>query len=345
MNWTAPSRAFNAQVSRRVALRAAAGLAMAGLGFEVSAQPTAKTSESWAPKGTVRIVVPFAAGGTSDIIARLLGNKLGESLGQAVIIENRAGAGGNIGIASVARAAPDGLTLLLASSSFVTNPALYPDKRPYDPIRQFAPISLAALSPDVIVVRSESPIASLADLIARAKKQPGGLTYATPGKGNSVHLGGELLWQRASIEMVHVPYSGAAPAVHGVLSSQVDCGLVALPAAKANIEAGKLRALVVGSAKRWDQLPGVPTVAESGFPGYRSETMQALFAPASTPTSAIERLSAEVHRILNLPVMQQQVRDMGFEVVASSPAALAARVADEVPRWVEVAAKANVRGD
>lgn len=345
MHKTASPHAPDGRVNRRDALRATAGFALAGLGFETGAQPAAKAGEAWTPKGTVRIVVPFAAGGTSDLIARLLGSKLAESLGQAVIIENRAGAGGNIGIAAVARAAPDGLTLLLASSSFVTNPALYPDKRPYDPIRQFAPISLAALSPDVIVVRNESPITNLADLIARARKQPGVLTYATPGKGNSVHLGGELLWQQAGIEMVHVPYSGAAPAVHGVLSAQVDCGLVALPAAKASIDAGRLRALVVGSTQRWGQLPGVPTVAESGFPGYRSETMQALFAPASTPAPALARLSAEVHRILHLPALQQQVRDMGFDVVASSPAELAARVADEVPRWLAVATKANVRGD
>ena len=332
-------------IGRRGAVGAIAGLAVAGLGLGAKAQPTGSAGPAWSPKAPVRIVVPFAAGGTSDIIARLLSNKLSESLGQPVIIENRAGAGGSIGIATVARAVPDGLTLLLASSSFVTNPALYPDKKPYDPVRQFQPISLVALSPDVIVVRGNSPLASLADLIARAKANPGRLSYSTPGKGNSVHLGGELLWHLAGIDLLHVPYTGAAPAVTAVMGEQVDCALVALPAAKAQMAAGTLRALTVGGSKRWEQFPNVPTVAESGFPSYRSETMQALFAPASTPAPVVERLSAEVRRILALPAVQQQVRELGFEVVASLPSALATRVAEEVPRWAAVAAKANIRAD
>lgn len=332
--------------SRRAALKALAGLAASGTGFAALAQAGGgKAADAWSPKGPVRIVVPFAAGGTSDIIARLLNGRLAEALGQPVVIENRAGAGGSIGITTVARAAPDGQTLLLVSSSFVTNPALYPDKKPYDPIRQFLPISLVAVSPDVIVVRKNSPITSLADLIARAKARRGELTYATPGKGNSVHLGGEFLWHTAGIEMLHVPYNGAAPAVTAVLSGQVDCALVALPAAKAQIAAGALRALTVGGAQRWAQFPDVPTVAESGFPGYRSETMQALFAPASTPASTIERIGAEVRLALAQPAVLQQMREMGFDVVASSPAVLAARVAEEVPRWAAVATKANIRAD
>lgn len=332
-------------VGRRSALKTVAGLAATGIGFGAAGQPGGAAAQAWSPKAPIRIVVPFAAGGTSDIIARLLSNKLSESLGQPVIIENRAGAGGSIGIATVARAAPDGLTLLLASSSFVTNPALYPDKKPYDPVRQFQPISLVALSPDVIVVRSASPISSLADLIARAKAKPGGLSYSTPGKGNSVHLGGEFLWHLASIDMLHVPYTGAAPAVTAVMGEQVDCALVALPAAKSQIAAGTLRALTVGGSKRWKQFPTVPTVAESGFSSYRSETMQALFAPASTPAPVIERLHTEVRRILSQAAVQQQVRDLGFEVIASPPSVLATRVATEVPRWAAVAAKANIHAD
>lgn len=332
---------------RRRAMRAMACLGAASFGMpSLSWGQSATRSESvWAPKGTVRIIVPFAAGGTSDIIARIVGVRLADALGQSVIIENRAGAGGNIGIATVARATPDGLTLLFVSSAFVTNPALHPEKPPYDPVRQFSPICQAVSSPDVIVVKSNSAISSLAELIALAKKKPRALNYSTPGKGNSVHLGGELLWQRAGVELVHVPYSGAAPAVHAVLGDQVDCALTALPAAKAHVAAGTLRALAVGSSKRWTELPQIPTVAESGFPGYRSETMQALFAPAGTPATAVNRLAAEVRRILANSAVQHQTRELGFDIVASLPAELAARVSEDVPHWAAVAAKANIRGD
>lgn len=323
-------------MNRRHAL--AATLAALGVGL-VRAQP------AWSPKGPVRIVVPFAAGGTSDIIARIVAVRLAQALGQPVLVDNRVGAGGNIGIASVARAAPDGQTLLLVSSAFVTNPALFTDKPPYDPLRQFAPVSLAVSSPDVIVVPAKSPLASLSDLIDAAKRRPGALTYSTPGKGNSVHLGGELLWQRAGVELLHVPYNGAAPAVQAVLGGQVDCALTALPAAKAQIAAGTLRVLAVGSRARWAELPQVPTVAESGFAGYRSETMQALFAPAGTPVAAVERLHTEVRRILALDDVLRQTRELGFETVASLPADLAARVAEDVPRWTAVATRARIRAD
>ncbi|MBC7781423.1 MAG: tripartite tricarboxylate transporter substrate binding protein [Proteobacteria bacterium] len=328
-------------------MRAIAGLGAVTAGFPMVArgQSAGKGEAGVLPKGTVRIVVPFPPGGTADIIARLVGVRLADSLGQTVIIENRGGAGGNIGIASVARAAPDGLTLLMVSSAFVTNPALYPDKPPYDPIRQFSPICQLVNSPDVIVVAAKSPITSLAELLARARKVPGTVTYATPGNGNSVHLGGELLWQRAGVRLVHVPYSGAGPAVQAALGDHVDCALSALPAAKAHIAAGKLNALAVGGSKRWAELPQVPTVAESGFPGYRSETMQALLAPVGTPAPVITRLNADVRRILATSDMQQQTRELGFEIVASLPAELGERIAEDVPRWAAIAAKAGIRGD
>ncbi|MFJ4291402.1 tripartite tricarboxylate transporter substrate binding protein [Cupriavidus sp. NPDC089707] len=345
MTLSEASHALPPGMSRRSALKAVAGLAAAGVGFGAIAQPGSKATAGWSPKGAVRIIVPFAAGGTSDIIARIVAVRLGGALGQSVVVENRAGAGGNIGIAAVARAAPDGQTLLFVSSSFVTNPALFADKRPYDPLRQFAPITLAVSSPDVIVVPSKSGIVSLPGLIESARKRPGELTYSTPGKGNSVHLGGELLWQRAGVSLLHVPFNGAAPAVQAVLSGQVDCGLTALPAAKAHIAAGSLRVLAVGGLQRWPGLPQAPTVAESGFPGYRSETIQALFAPSGAPDAAILRLHTEVYRILQSSEVRQQARDLGFEVVASQPTELAARVAEEVPRWAEVATRARIQSD
>ncbi|SOY68184.1 tripartite tricarboxylate transporter substrate binding protein [Cupriavidus taiwanensis] len=305
----------------------------------------AQAGQRWAPGGTVRIVVPFAAGGTADLVARLLAEGLARRLGQPVIIDNRVGAGGNIGIVSVARAVPDGRTLLLASTAFLTNPALHPDRPPYDPVRQFAAISELVSAPDLILVRSGSPFSSLGDLMARAKASPGTVSYATPGNGNSVHLGAELLWQKAGVKLLHVPYNGAAPAIQAALGGQVDCALSALPPALPLLAAGKLRALAVGGTARWHTLPGVPTIAESGFAGYRSETMQALYAPAGTPAAAIDRLHRDVTSVLAEAAVRQRLVEMGFAVVAGSPEALARRVAEEAPRWARVAATAKIRAD
>lgn len=324
---------------RRRILRAAA---LAGFGVAPLAWAA---PQPWTPAGMVRIVVPFAPGGTADIVARLLADGVGRRLGQPVIVDNRAGAGGNIGIASVARAEPDGRTLLLASSAFLTNPALYPARPPYDPVRQFTAISELVSAPDVILVRADSPISSLGDLIAKAKARSGATSYATPGIGNSVHFGAELLWQKAGVALLHVPYNGAAPAIQAVLGGQVDCALTALPPALSLLANAKLRALAVGGTSRWHALPGVPTIAESGFAGYRSETMQALYAPAGTQASAIERLYHEVASVLADTTVRRRLVELGFAVVAGSPDALATRVAEEVPRWASVAAKSNIRAD
>lgn len=323
-------------------------LAVAGLGLAPALAPlvaAAQATGRWAPDGMVRVVVPFAAGGTTDLVARLLADGLARGLGQPVIVENRVGAGGNIGIAGVARSAPDGRTLLLASTAFLTNPALYPARPPYDPVRQFAPVSELVSAPDVIVVSASSPLASLGDLIAKARAHPGAVSYATPGRGNSVHLGGELLWQRAGAELLHVPYNGAAPAIQAALAGQVDCALSALPPALPLLAAGKLRALAVGGQSRWQSLPAVPTIAESGFAGYQSETMQALYVPARTSPAAIDRIYHEAAGVLADGAVRRQLEGMGFTVVAGPPDALARRVHDEVPRWAAVAAKANIRAD
>lgn len=305
----------------------------------------AQAPQRWLPNGMVRIVVPFAAGGTADLVARMLADGMAKGLGQPVIVENRVGAGGNLGIAGVARAEPDGRTLLLASTAFLTNPALYPAKPPYDPVRQFAPVSELVSAPDVIVVSASSPLATLGDLIAKARAHAGAVSYATPGKGNSVHLGGELLWQRAGVELLHVPYNGAAPAVQAALAGQVDCALAALPPVLPLLAAGRLRALAVGGLARWQSLPGVPTIAESGFAGFRSETMQALYAPVRTPAAAITSLHHAAVAVLAEAPLRRRLAEMGFSVVAGSPDALARRVAEDVPRWASVAAKAGIRGD
>ncbi|MGB3432262.1 tripartite tricarboxylate transporter substrate binding protein [Achromobacter sp.] len=293
----------------------------------------------------VRLVVPFAAGGTTDIVARLLAAQLPAYLGQTVMVENRPGAGGNIGVASVAKAEPDGGTLLLVSSSFVTNPAIARERSAYDPVRDFAPVSLAVSSPDVIVVRAESGLATLKDLLDAAARNPGTLTYATPGNGNSVHLAAELLWRRAGVKALHVPYSGAAPAVVAALGGQVDCAFSALPAAQAFLAEGKLRALAVGGEERWPALSGVPTIAQAGFADFRSETIQALFAPAGTPAATVERVNKAVAEVLGKESVRKQLDGLGFRVVASSSAELQARVAREVPKWAAVASQAGISAD
>lgn len=293
----------------------------------------------------VRLVVPFAPGGSTDIVARLLAAQLPAYLGQSVIVENRPGAGGNIGVASVARAQADGGTLLLVSSSFVTNPAIAAERPAYDPVRDFAPVSLAVSSPDVIVVRAESRLATLKDLLDAAARDPGTLTYATPGNGNSVHLAAELLWRRAGVKALHVPYSGAAPAVLAALGGQVDCAFAALPAAQAFLADGRLRALAVGGEERWPALSGVPTIAQAGFADFRSETMQALFAPAGTPAATVERINKAVAEALGKEPVRRQLDGLGFRVIASSSAALEARVAQEVPQWAAVAAQAGISAD
>ncbi|MBB1593183.1 Tat pathway signal protein [Achromobacter sp. UMC46] len=293
----------------------------------------------------IRLVVPFAAGGTTDIVARLLAARLADALGQPVIVDNRAGAGGNIGVSSVAKAEPDGSTLLIVSSSFITNAAVAGARASYDAVRDFSPISLVVTSPDVIVVRADSGIDSLSALLGLARQTPGARTYATPGNGNSVHLAAELLWQRALVDLMHVPYSGAAPAVMAVAGGHVDCAFAALPAARAAVAAGKLRAVAVGSTQRWPELPGVPTIAEAGFPDFRSETIQALFAPAGTPAALVQRVSKAVGEVLANDAVQRQFQDQGFRCVASSPDQLAARIAQELPVWTVLAANAGIAAD
>ncbi|WP_447919733.1 Bug family tripartite tricarboxylate transporter substrate binding protein [Achromobacter aegrifaciens] len=331
--------------ARRRVLRS---IACAGALCAVPAIGQAKQLVPFFGKGSrrpVRLVVPFAAGGSTDIIARLLAAQLPAYLGQSVIVENRAGAAGNIGVASVAKAEPDGGTLLLVSSSFVTNPAIARERSAYDPIRDFVPVSLVVSSPDVIVVRADSGPATLKDLLDAAASSPGTLAYATPGNGNSVHLAAELLWRRAGVKALHVPYPGAAPAVLAALGGQVGCAFAALPAAQAFLAEGRLRALAVGSAQRWPELSGVPTVEEAGFADFRSETIQALFAPAGTPQAMVERVNKAVAEVLGKEPVRKQLHGLGFRVVASSSEELKARVAQDVPKWAAVAFQAGISAD
>jgi tripartite-type tricarboxylate transporter receptor subunit TctC len=296
------------------------------------------------PEKTITLIVPFAPGGPTDIIARIISTAFQRSLGQSVIVENRPGAAGNIGMTLAARAAPDGYTLLLASTAIAVNPALF-NNLSYDPFRDFLPISELVNAPNVIVVRADAGMNTLADLIARAKAAPGTFNYSSPGAGTKSHLTGEQLKLRAGIQMVHVPYRGAGPAALAVLEGTVQVASVALPPAEPMIKQGVLKALAVTGAQRWFSLPDVPTMIESGFPDFISDTFNALFAPAGTPPEIIALLARESQAAMQRSEAREQARRAGFEIVAGTPEQLAARLAAEIPAVKELVARAGIKAE
>ena len=282
------------------------------------------------PERAIALIVPFAPGGPTDIIARILAESLTRSLKQSVIVENRPGASGNIGMGQAARAQPDGYTLLLASTAIAVNPALF-KTLPYDPFKDFAPISELVVSPNVIVVNTKSGMNTIADLVARAKAAPGTFNYSSPGIGTKSNLTGEELKQRAGIEMTHIPYRGAGPSAAAVLEGTVQVGSVALPAAEPLVKSGQLKALAVTGAKRWFSMPDVPTMVESGYPGFISDTFSALFAPAGTPPEIVAMLVLHCREAFANDKARELARTAGFEVIAGTPEELAARLATEIP--------------
>jgi len=294
------------------------------------------------PERPITLVVPFAPGGPTDIIARILALAFSQSLGQQVVVDNRGGAAGNIGMGQVARAVPDGYTLLLSSTAIAVNPALF-KSLPYDPIKDFAPISELVNAPNVLVVHPASGINTVADLVAQAKANPQKFNYSSPGAGTKSHLTGELLKLRAGIQMVHVPFRGAGPAAQAVLSNTVQVASVALAAAEQLIKDGQLRALAVTSERRWFSLPDVPTMIELGYPGFISDTFNALFAPAAVPPDILAVLVRESRAAFQRPEAREQARKAGFEVVAGTPEQLAARVAAEIPAVRELVEKAGIK--
>jgi tripartite-type tricarboxylate transporter receptor subunit TctC len=294
------------------------------------------------PDRVITLLVPFAAGGPTDIIARIISIAFQKSLGQSVIVENRGGGGGNPGMAIAARAAPDGYTLLLTSTAIAVNPALY-NNLPYDSLKDFAPICELVNAPNVLFVRSDSSIKSIADLVARAKARPGALNYSSPGAGTKSHLTGEQLKLRAGIDMVHIPYRGGGPATMAVLEGTVDVGSVALAPVEPLVKEGKFRALAVTGPERWFTLPDVPTMIESGFPGFVSDTFNALFAPAGTPSEIIALLSRESQAALKTPEARDQAHRAGYQIVGGTPEQLAARLASEIPAVKELVSKLGIR--
>jgi tripartite-type tricarboxylate transporter receptor subunit TctC len=294
------------------------------------------------PAHPVRFIVPSAVGGGTDIIARAIALKLGESLGQQYLVDNRPGAGQMIGIELAAKSPADGYTILMAASTLAINPIMY-KKVPYDPVRDFAPITQAATLPNVLVVHPSLPVKSLAELIAYAKAHPGQLNFASAGIGTSPQMSIELLKSMAGIDMVHIPYKGTAPGVVDVLAGQV---LVMAPnvlTALPHIKSGKLRALAVTSVKRSEALPGVPTVAEAGVPGYDSTQWYGVLAPAGTPREIIARLHDEIARALRDAEVGKRLAADGAEPVGSSPEEFAAFIRSESEKWARVAKAAGIR--
>ena len=294
------------------------------------------------PERTISLIVPFPAGGPTDIIARIVSLAFHKSLGQSVIVENRTGGGGNPGIGMVARAAPDGYTLLLTSTAIAVNPALY-NNLPYDPIKDFVPICELVNAPNVLFVRSDSDIKTVADLIARAKAAPGALNYSSPGVGTKSHLAAEQLKLRAGVDVVHIPYRGGGPATMAVLEGTVHVGSVALAPVEPLIKEGKFRALAVTGPERWFSLPDVPTMIESGFPAFVSDTFNALFAPAGTPKEIVTLLSRESIAALKMPDVRAAALRAGYQIVAGTPEQLAAKLVSEIASTKDLVGRLGIK--
>jgi len=297
------------------------------------------------PERPVKIIVPFPAGGPADALARIVGDKLAQSLGKAFIIENKAGAGGNIGMEQGARAAPDGYTLTLAPVGNLTvAPALY-SKLPYDPAKDFAPITVLASVPNVLIVNPSVPAKSVAELVALAKAKPGSLNYASPGNGSIPHLAAELFKRMAGVDIVHIPFNGVAPASNAVLAGDVQMFFAQSSAALPQWRAGKVVALGVATSKRIAAAPDLPTIAEQGFPDFEATSWYALVAPAGTPGAMVERLHGEIVKTLREPDVREKIAGLGAEPVGNTPAEFAAMQRAETIRWTRVAKEANIHAD
>jgi tripartite-type tricarboxylate transporter receptor subunit TctC len=294
------------------------------------------------PDRQITMIVCFPAGGGTDIAARLVNVPLGQALGKPVIIENRGGAGGSIGTVAAARAAPDGYTLLVCSSAFVVNPSLYGNVG-YDPFKDFEPIMALGASPNVFVVPASSPFKSMKEVLAKAKENPGKLNWTSPGAGTTPYLAGEVLKLRTGVDMVHIPFPGAGPATTAVIAGQVDLYTANLGSVSALIDGGKVRPIAVTSAKRWPDLPDVPTLDELGVKDAESDTFQGVYAPGGTPKPIIDRLAKELQTILAQPDVREKFAKSGLPVVAEGPDAFRARIAKEVPMYRDIIEKAGLK--
>ncbi|MBD8725595.1 MAG: tripartite tricarboxylate transporter substrate binding protein [Massilia sp.] len=314
---------------RTLTLAAASALGLLAL------TPLAAQAQAF-PTKAITIIVPFSAGGTTDILARVLGQFISKDLGQPVIIDNRAGAGGNIGTQLVARAAPDGYTILMGTvGTHAINQSLYP-KLAFDPIKDFAPLTRVALVPNLLVANPAQPFKTVKELMAYAKANPGKVTFGSSGSGTSIHLSGELFKQMAGVDIQHVAYKGSAPAVNDLLGNHIAIMFDNMPSAISHVKAGKLRPLAVTTAQRSPALPDVPTIAEAGVPGYEATSWFGLLAPAKTPAPVVARLNTSILKALADPDVKKKLLEQGAEPAGETPAQFAAFIASETVKWGKI---------
>jgi tripartite-type tricarboxylate transporter receptor subunit TctC len=306
--------------------------------------PAGNAAAEGYPAKPVRLIVPFAAGGPTDVIARIVAQKLSESFGQQVVTENIPGAGGNTGVTMVARAPADGYTILVVSTGFIVNPSMYA-KISYDPVKDFAPITLVAASPNVVSVNPDFPPKSMKELVDLVKANPGKYSFAQPATGSTPHLAGELFKQKYALDLVTVPFNGAALAVNSTIGGHTPIAFTALPPAMSNIKEGKLRGLAVLASKRSPALPDVPTNGEAGVADLESDTLTGIVAPAGTPKEVIERWRGDIVKMVATPEVKQRLEALGFAPVANTPDEFGARIKSEIAKWGKVVRDANIRAD
>lgn len=324
--------------------RLAIAFAIASLSQAGFAQSPLPDTASGYPARAIRLVVPIAAGGGGDIMARAVGQKLSENMGQPVVVDNRPGGSTIIGTEFVAKAAPDGYTLVLATSSHAINPALIP-KIPFDPIKRFAAVTLFATSPLMLVVHPSVPAKSVKELVALAKKRPGKLNFASGGNAGLPHLAAELFKLMAGVDMAHIPYKGMGPALIEILGGQVDLLFSTPVASLPHVKNGKLQALAMTGPARSPATPGLPTVAESGYAGYEASAWYAILAPAAVPLERIDRLNREVQKIIQVSDFRERFAGLGVELVRTTPEECLAYIKSEMTKWSKVIKVASVRVD
>jgi len=325
------------RTDRRLVLASAAALALSTL-------PSAHAQDDYPRRKPVTLVVPFAPGGGNDILARAIAPKMGQLLGQTVVIDNRPGAGGNLGTEQVARAAPDGYTLVIASSQVTMNPFL-DMKLPFRIERDFEPVGLLASMPMVLVANVQEPYRSLADFMRYSKEHPGKITYSSPGNGTPQHLAGEVFAKLNRTEMLHVPYRGTGPSITDLIAGQVQVSFATYASVMQHVQAGKLRALGVTGPQRSALMPEVPTIAEAGLPGYSFETWFIVFAPAATPKPIVDKLNATLNQVLASDAVKERMVREGFDPLPSTPAQARGRVEKEMPLWAKLIKERGITVD